>query len=535
MKVPRSPPSVGTPPMPTLHAPAERADLESIEAASARIASQPLVQRLLDGYPESAVVLNEQRQIVACNEALLRTLGAERRDVLGRRLGEVLGCPHATEMPGGCGTSESCGACGLVNACLEASRSKAVAQRPARLSTREGHAALDAAVHATPLDVAGEQFTLVVLRDVSGAQRRDVLERILLGEALEMAGGIHGLAQLLMREDGGPDRRLADRIQALAGDLVTEIAEYRNVAAAEDGGLRLTLRGLSAQAVLTGLGERFRPAFEAAECVLHIRPPEPDTRFVSDAALLDQVLGHLVRNALDAARPGEVVTLAAAGQPDGSVSFSVHNQRLIPRGVRLQLFQRSFSTRGQAGRGMGLYTARLLARDYLGGDIHVESSPDAGTTFVLSLPMTGGVDSSLATREAPQAPTVLRGVRILVADDSADYREVAATRLRRAGAIVALVRHGGEAVALAERAAAAGEPFHLVLLDVDMPVMDGAQAAARMREAGIQAPILALTRRDTAAERARLIRSGCVDCVPKPFDAETLVAIVAAYTPVGTA
>lgn len=535
MQAPRLPLSVGTPPTPTLHAPAARADLASIEAASSRIAGQPLVQRLLDGYPESAVVLNEQRQIVACNEALLSAVGADRRDVLGRRLGEVLGCPHATEMPGGCGTSESCGACGVVCACLEAGRSKAPAQRPARLSTHEGRAALDAAVHATPLDVAGEQFTLVVLRDVSAAKRRDVLERILLGDALEMAGGIHGLAQLLTQEDGGADPRLADRIHSLAGDLVSEIAAYRNVAAAEDGELRLTLRLLSAQTVLASAGERFAPTFEAAERVLRIRAPAPDAHFVSDAALLDQVLGHLVRNALEAAHPGEAVTLAAEAGPDGSVSFSVHNQSPIPRGVRLQLFKRSFSTRGQAGRGMGLYTARLLAREYLGGDIHVESSKDAGTTFVVSLPVTGRVDSSLAARETNQAPTVLRGARILVADDSADYRDVAATRLRQAGAIVATARHGGEAVVLAERAAASGEPFHLVLLDVDMPVMDGAQAAARMREAGIQSPILALTSRDTAAESARLIRSGCVDCVLKPFDAETLISIVAGYVPAGTA
>jgi signal transduction histidine kinase len=119
----------------------------------------------------------------------------------------------------------------------------------------------------------------------------------------------------------------------------------------------------------------------------HIRIADgcEDVVFESDLSLVQRVLGNMVKNAMEAAVPGETVTLGCNREPEG-VSFRVHNPTYMPKEVRLQVFKRSFSTKG-AGRGLGTYSMKFLSENYLGGKISFTSTETEGTTFRVTYPV----------------------------------------------------------------------------------------------------------------------------------------------------
>src|SRR5579872_2009071 len=107
------------------------------------------------------------------------------------------------------------------------------------------------------------------------------------------------------------------------------------------------------------------------------------TLIQSDAVLLSRVLGHLIKNALEASSPGQAIRVSF--ENTGVPTFAVHNPSYMPEKVQLQMFQRSFSTKAATGRGMGAYTVKLLAERYLGGEVAFTSSRHGGTVFTVRL------------------------------------------------------------------------------------------------------------------------------------------------------
>jgi signal transduction histidine kinase len=369
----------------TQFAPTERAPGEKIAAQARYLLNLPLFERLFNAVPDIVLVVNQQRQIIFANHNLLKITGLnDDAAIIGLRPGEALGCVHAFEAPGGCGTSEFCQTCGAVQALLASLKGQESVQE-CRIALQNGDA-LDLQVWATPLTLDGETFSIFAVKDISHEKRRQALERIFLHDLLNVAGGLRGFASLLTEATPAELETITRSLSRLSGRLIEEINTQRELNAAESNELVVHPTRLDSQALLQEVLSLYQHHEAADVRRLEHAPHTSSVIFTSDLTLLQRVIGNMVKNALEAAAPGEVVTLGCTGYPE-MLEFWVHNPGYMPRQVQLQVFQRSFSTKG-TGRGLGTYSMKLLGERYLQGRVSFTSSPDQGTIFRASFPLT---------------------------------------------------------------------------------------------------------------------------------------------------
>ena len=372
----------------TYFAPAERASREELLTAREAVLAQPLLIALLDAVPDLAMVLNAQRQIIAVNTAVLQALGvADPEMVLGLRPGEATGCIHADEHPGGCGTAEECANCGAVNAILACQRTRGLVAHETRISTvgaREG-GALDLLVQASPLSLDGEDYIIVVLRDISPEKRRQVLERVFFHDVLNTAGTIYGMSDLLLDEkDPARAHEYQKTVHRLSRRIIEEISAHRELLAAERGDLEIDLVNIPLPELLEEVVTDYRSHPVSQQRTLHLGTV-PSCTLTTDVTLLRRILGNLVKNALEATPRGGTVTISAE-RSAAEIVMTVHNPGAMSTAVRQQIFQRSFSTKEGHGRGIGTYSIKLFTERYLGGRVTFTSSEEAGTIFTVALP-----------------------------------------------------------------------------------------------------------------------------------------------------
>ncbi len=373
--------------LPTEYAPAERADAVLLEQQAEYFSELKLVHELFDAVPDAFLILNEQRQIVFANKALTKIINVDDESSLhGQRPGEVLNCIHAIESEGGCGTTEFCKTCGAVNAIISSLRGKESVLE-CRITQQSG-CSLDLRVWATPLRQYGGIYSLFAVQDISHEKRRRALERIFFHDILNTAGGLQGVSELL--QDATPEEldELKGMVYSLADRLVDEIQAQRLLSAAETDDLQVKPVAIESLVFLGEVTNLYRSHEVAHNRQLKIDINAESFDLVSDRVLLGRVVGNMVKNALEASHPGDAVTVGCRGVADDWVEFWVHNPTFMPRHVQLQVFQRSFSTKG-AGRGLGTYSIKLLTERYLHGQAAFTTSPEEGTTFFVSYPQNG--------------------------------------------------------------------------------------------------------------------------------------------------
>jgi signal transduction histidine kinase/ActR/RegA family two-component response regulator len=266
----------------------------------------------------------------------------------------------------------------------------------------------------------------------------------------------------------------------------------------------------------------------------------PD-RIETDPVRLRQVLLNLAGNALKFTGEGSVTIRAACEPGIERLVFRVEDTGvgLTPEQLdkirRFEAFTQadSTTTRRFGGTGLGLKLSKTFL-DLMGGTLEIESIRGTGSAFTVSIP-TGslaarrfsvpeGVAGRGSSRSADgvTARESLAGVRILLAEDGPDNRRLFERFLTSAGADFRCVTNGAEAV----DAVTDGDEWrpHLILMDMQMPVLDGYGAARRLRTLGVRIPVVALTAHAMAADRQACLDAGCDDYLSKPVDRQTLVA-----------
>lgn len=372
----------------TKFAPAERMPRAVIDEQARVVRSFENLQQLLQGVPYISLILNYQRQVVFFNRALLGALNIDSpQKIFGKRPGEVVNCIYSNHEPGGCGTSEHCSVCGAVDAILRSQRDNETVSLECRIATRQDGVLvpLDLLVASTPLQIHGDHYSLVTLTDVSDTKRRRSMERIFFHDIINIAGSLKGYFDLLSHEiDVDQLTEMLPLLQDSLKQLMGEIQAQRSLTLAENGELPVEIRDLRCREVVEAVADTYRRNEVARGRTLEVEPGCARARLRADATLLRRVLGNLTKNALEASAEGDTVRLGC-DLDDDRVRFWVHNRQYMPPELQLQIFQRSFSTKGKS-RGLGTYSVRLIAERYMEGEVGFTSNEEAGTTFWVALP-----------------------------------------------------------------------------------------------------------------------------------------------------
>ncbi len=283
-------------------------------------------------------------------------------------------------------------------------------------------------------------------------------------------------------------------------------------------------------------------AAKGVALVIEYLGPIPET-IQTDPMRLRQILINLVGNAVKFTDQGEVrVSVSLVGNdPHAMVEFAVSDTGIgIPPEEQARVFEPflqadTAAERRVGGTGLGLTISRRLAV-VLGGAIELESRSGVGSTFRLRIPAGLIDEAALATPVThepvragePSADVAQRRLncRVLAADDRRDNRILIAEFLRKAGASVTLADSGRLAVDLAAQAAEDDAPFDIVLMDMQMPDIDGYKATEQLRAAGHRMPIIALTASAMKGDRQKCLDVGCDVYLPKPIDFKLLIETV---------
>jgi signal transduction histidine kinase len=234
-------------------------------------------------------------------------------------------------------------------------------------------------VTATPISIGDGNYTLLTAVDISDRKRRESLERIFFHDIMNTASGVHGLSAMVRSVPLEERDGLLDMIEQASGQLIDEISAQRELLAAETTELETHPHRVHSLQLLHTVVGLYSSHDVASNKRIVVDRDSDDVEFVADPVLLSRVLGNLTKNALEASRAGETVTLSSRLW-GASVEFTVHNPAFIPFSAQQQIFQRSFSTKGR-GRGLGTYSSRFITQRYLHGELEFDSAPDHGTTF----------------------------------------------------------------------------------------------------------------------------------------------------------
>jgi signal transduction histidine kinase/CheY-like chemotaxis protein len=332
-----------------------------------------------------------------------------------------------------------------------------------------------------------------------------------------------GMAYLaLQHATDEKQRKYLETIKHSGEHLLGLINAVLDMSKIEAGELRLDASDFQLSAVLGRLNEQMRERVRSKGLALRFDvDPALERPFRGDPLRLEQVLLIHLDNAVKFTERGDItvrVRLLDSDCAGSRVRFEVRDTGIgmtaETRARLFQVFQQAdgSTTRKYGGTGLGLAISRQLV-GLMGGEVGVHSEPTQGSTFWFTVRLAAGDAALPEARPLPPDSKVLAGVRILLAEDNPINQFVATAMLEEVGAIVSVVGDGEAALDLLHR-----EPFDCVLMDVQMPHMDGLEATRRMRidPALARIPVVAMTANAWNEDRQACLAVGMDDFVSKP-------------------
>lgn len=367
----------------------QRSTLFQIEDKAYRIAQDSIIKQMLESFPDLVLILDSNRQIVAYNKKAETFFKYKNEiEIFGHRLGEALGCIHASESPSGCGTTTFCAECGAGKINKAAIENPGTYEDECRILVNYAgvEASLDFKVFTSTIEFEGENYIVFAIKNLESEKRRELLERIFFHDVLNTASIIFGISGMISEVKDTEDfDKYAKILQNTSEQLIQEIQAQRDLTNAEAGKLII----YPAQDTVNDILQK---AFELYQNNSLTKGKEFVCEYPNEAMIIEtdhhfiiRSLGNLIKNALEAISPGGKVYLKAMEYGD-NIRFVVVNDGVIPKHIQLQIFNRSFSTKAKKGRGIGTYSVKLLIENYLKGKVSFISTEEEQTQFIIEVP-----------------------------------------------------------------------------------------------------------------------------------------------------
>ncbi|QDU83791.1 Autoinducer 2 sensor kinase/phosphatase LuxQ [Planctomycetes bacterium Pla163] len=359
-------------------------------------------------------------------------------------------------------------------------------------------------------------------------------------------GAILGYAELMLQgglneEETGQAglalRRNSEQLIAILDDVL-------DLSKIEVGELTIERHPLDPRSLVDDVVALYRRPAEDANIELEVEHGEDvPLSLECDVVRLRQIVSNLVGNAVKFTQEGAVTIRTSARTVEEGLCELTIEVTDTGIGIEHDMLEKVFDaftqgdgslTRRFGGTGLGLSISARLAR-LLGGDVTATSEVGVGSRFVARIrgaPCEPAFDCDidslepLTPRGARPGDSPLAGMSVLLAEDGADNRRLISLLLTRAGAAVELAENGRQAIERFEAAAARGAPPHVILMDMQMPEIDGYEASRILRARGETVSIVALTAHAMQGDRERCIEAGCDDYLTKPIDRRRLVETI---------
>lgn len=366
-------------------------------------------------------------------------------------------------------------------------------------------------------------------------------------EILELEAKLHKMPELFLDS--------LDTIKRNGGHLMELINDILDLSKIEAGKLDVESIPCSPQTIVEEVMELVLVRAEAKGLKLEATYDFPlPVEIKSDPTRIRQVLINLIGNAIKFTEVGTVrlhTTFLETPGEEPQIRFSVIDQGIGMSEAQLANLFRPFTqadsstTRKYGGTGLGLTICKRLA-NILGGDISVTSELNKGSTFSATV-QTGDLtgieriqkleDQSSAPQESAAAQQAqsscpipefpLKGKKVLLAEDGPDNQKLISFILKKAGAEVTVVDNGEQARDAALKALHIGLLYDAILMDMQMPILDGYEATKAIRAQGYPAPIISLTANAMEGDREKCITAGCNDHITKPVDRRKMISLIA--------
>ena len=485
--------------------------------------------------PAAIVVLDDNENIISCNPAFEALYGYQSHEVLGATLDRLIT------------TEETLSEAKKYTQQVMSSTVHAFGKRK-----RKDHSLVDVEIFGVPVFVAGEKIgTLAIYHDVSElVQARKQAEEASRTKSEFLANmsheirtpmnGVIGMLELALDTPLTSEQRdyLQTSLQSAESllTLLNDILDFSKIEAGrlEFENINFSLR-TAVEDVAYTLARRAQDKGLEMACLIH---PDVTSGLRGDPGRLRQILVNLVGNAIKFTHQGEVVIRAELVAETGThaiVRFEVQDTGIgIPYERQAAVFDRftqadGTTTRKYGGTGLGLTISKQLV-DAMGGKMGVESAPGIGSTFWFELKFEKQARQKRTTAPLTLGPVNLTEARILIVDDNQTNRMVLTRNVEALGSRVEAVASGSKAIETLRNAQRGGDPYHLVLLDMQMPGMDGEQTARAIKSdpSVKETKILVLTSMGHRGDAVRLEALGCSGYLLKPVKQQMLFDAVVA-------
>ncbi len=345
------------------------------------------IKDLLSTASSVVCILNRDNEVVYANSTLLKRFGIQLdQGISSMRFGQIAGCVNSSAQNSVCGSGERCQYCGANYAFKDFWKETETVISECRLVRNQDGVTeqLDLEITASPFP-SNDNYMVVSLVDVTDKKRREILERIFFHDIINIAGSLKGVVDMLTAEPGAADKELLGITSSLSDQILEEIKAQQQLIKAEKGELKLVVEEVMMTDFLIELKRKIQYSDSAFERTIVVEDHTNNIQFITDKVLLTRVVFNMAKNALEAIPRGQKI-LVNAKNTGNVIRIEVYNNSFIDRDVQMQLFQRSFSTKGD-NRGIGTYSMKMLGERYLKGWVSFETSNESGTTFFIEIPL----------------------------------------------------------------------------------------------------------------------------------------------------